>query len=227
MQNKNFFFFLFSESQLSGRVGGGGSSRLGQNPNFNSKFVLRPLKGAEKNCFFPQRKSKRGWRGDCLIGHIKLEEKRFQIGTKPWIYDRWSGHMWQLGSVGRCCQIGEGIYGREWALSDHWGWRMTPCTVSFSPLCPPKHCFPVKGAPQQWTGLSDDWGWQMTGKTWDGRRPCQIQPPPAVTSVCQCRTQNLAAAVGRGHGSYRTFLIIRRQQLTILYKQMLILINFY
>ena len=36
----------------------------------------------------------------------------------------------------------------------------------------------------------------MTAKTWDGRRPCQIQPPPAVTSVCQCRTQNVAAAVG-------------------------------
>ena len=38
MQNKHYFFFPFWESQRSGR--GGGSSRLGQNPNFYQKLVL-------------------------------------------------------------------------------------------------------------------------------------------------------------------------------------------
>ena len=40
MLNKYYFFLSFWESQLSRRVGGGGSSQLGQNPNFDRKLVL-------------------------------------------------------------------------------------------------------------------------------------------------------------------------------------------
>ena len=72
------------------------------------------------------------------------------------IKQRWSGHMWQLGSVGRCCQIGEGIYGREWGPSDHWGWRMTACTVSSKALLPSERCTTAVDWAVRWLRMTDD-----------------------------------------------------------------------
>ena len=123
MQNKHCFFFPFWESQRSGR--GGGSSRLGQNPNFYQKFVLEASLTIGTNDNFKE-SVKEGhlswqviWFGD------NYEE--ITIIMTGWIMDdigyvRWLYFYWKL-ITGWWGEWLDGDYIED-TVNDEWFWLL-------------------------------------------------------------------------------------------------------
>ena len=136
MQNKhNFFFFLFGNPNFQG--GGGGSSRLGQNPNFYRKFVLE----ASLICY-----------REIVTGHLqKSHWRRSTWERRIWsetmdIYQRWFSIIIQS----RSCVSWRDSSGFVWinlidlisARRSPWGWgRVADEVWTFSPPSPWKTCW--------------------------------------------------------------------------------------